>query len=205
MPLVPALLPLLLVLAAPAFATPTSAVPMIFVSPIYSQLVAIDLPDPFQPGFENERGGSYILEFAPKGETVDAWSQLITITGVKGLAAQASVQDMAARLAQGYQTACPDSLSAKGLPPPKVKGAAAVFAGYLSCGSHDGQSETMVYLVLQGQQEIYTVQWATRGPAGAAAIPFDAEIWWPRLQAIARVKICNRVAGEVAPYPSCTE
>lgn len=194
-----ALLPLLLVLAAPA-----AAAPLTIISPIYSQLVALPLPEPFQPGPESEHDGSYLLEFAPKGETVESWSELITVSGARGLAAQASVQDVAAQIAQGYQAACPDSFSAKGLPAPRIKGAVAVFAGYLSCGTYEGQSESMAFLILQGQQEIYTLQWAAHGPASDGPMALDAGLWSPRLAALAKARICDKVAGEAAPYPSCT-
>lgn len=188
-----------------AAATPGHAAPVTLISPIYSQLVALPVPDPFVPGYEHAQGASYIMELAPKGESVEQWSQLITLTGAKGLAARASVQDVAGQLAQGYAGACPDSFASKALPLPEVKGAKAAFAGYLSCGSYQGQSESMVVLVLQGAEEIYTVQWAAHGPESATPLAVDAEVWSPRLAALAKVRICDKVAGEAAPYPSCTE
>lgn len=194
-----ALLPLLLLPAS------AQAAPVTLVSPIYGQLVALPVPAPFQPGYEDSQDRSYILELAPKGESVERWSQLITLTGARGLAARARVEDVAGHLAEGYQAACPESFASKALPLPAVKGAKAVFAGYLSCGSYEGQSESMVVLVLQGAEEIYTLQWAAHGPASATPLPPEGAVWSPRLAALAKVRICDRVPGEKAPYPSCTE
>ncbi|MEO8241186.1 MAG: hypothetical protein ABI832_02680 [bacterium] len=190
----------LMLLAAPAWADGT-----IIVSPIYSQLLAVPVPSHFKAGFEHEKSGSYILELTPASENVDQWSQLITVTGAKGLAAQYSVIDMASNLAEGYQAACPTSFTAHQLPPPKVRGATAVFSGYLGCGTVGGQSEAMVFVVLQGKSEIYTVQWAEHGPAQATPMEPDPVHWRPRADTLALARICDKVAGEAAPYPSCTE
>ncbi len=190
----------LLLLASPALADGT-----IIVSPVYSQLVAVPVPSHFKAGFEREKNGSYMLELTPSSETVDHWTQLITVTGGKGLASRMTVLDMATNLAEGYQAACPDSFTVHKLPPPKVQGAKAVFSGYLGCGTAGGQSEAMVFLILQGKSEIYTVQWAEHGPAKPSPVEPDPAHWRPRADALALTRICDKVAGEAAPYPSCTQ
>ncbi len=192
-------LPLLL-LASPVLAQGT-----IVVSPIYTQLVALPTPADFKPGFEHEQNGSYILELTPKTETVDNWSQMITVTGGRGMAKTMAAVDLATRLAQGFQAACPTSFSASTLPPPVIKGAVEVFSGYLGCGSVDGQSQAMVFLVLKGASELYTVQWAEKGPAQSKPMTPDSAIWRPRSDSLALTRLCNKVAGEQAPYPSCTQ
>lgn len=193
-------LSLLCFIAAPAFAEGT-----IIVSPVYSQLVALPVPANFVAGNEQEKNGFYMLELAPKGETLDAWSQLITLTGSKGGASNSSVVIVASRIADGYKAACPRTFAARALPPPKVRGASAVFEGYLGCGTIGGHSEAMVFLVVQGKLEIYTMQWAARGPAQAKPVDADPAIWRPRADALALTRVCDKVAGEQAPYPSCTQ
>ena len=185
----------LLALTSPAFAEGT-----IIVAPIYSQLVAVPVPAGFKAGFENERQGSYILELTPAGETVDAWTQMITLTGEKGAAAQMTATAMAASIGRGYQDACPGSFAARSLPAPKVRGASEVFAGYLGCGNANGVSEAMVFVVVKGAAEIYTVQWATRGKAQDKPWEADPVIWRPRADALGLTRICDKVAGETAPY-----
>jgi hypothetical protein len=56
------------------------------ISPIYGQLVRFSMPSNFAVAFENARDGNYIREAVLKGETVQAWTQMITVTGAKGLA-----------------------------------------------------------------------------------------------------------------------
>lgn len=193
-------LPLLCLIASPVFADGS-----IIVSPVYSQLVALPVPANFVVGNEEERGGFYILELAPQGETMEAWSQLITLTGAKDGASDTSVAEVAAQIGEGYKAACPATFAAKALPPPKVRGAKAVFEGYLGCGTVDGHSEAMVFVVAQGSSEIYTVQWAERGPAQAKPMEADPSVWRPRADALALTRVCDKVSGEDAPYPSCTQ
>ena len=189
----------LLSLTTPVFADGT-----IIVAPIYSQLVAVAVPAGFKAGFEHERKGSYTLELTPATESVDAWTQMITVTGEKGAAAQMTTADMAASIGRGYKDACPTSFSGRSLPAPKVRGATEVFAGYLGCGTSGGHSEAMVFLVIKARSEIYTVQWAARGKPQDKPLDADASIWKPRADALGLTRICDKLAGEAAPYASCT-
>ena len=189
-----------LLLASPALAAGT-----IIVSPVYSQLVALPTPPDFVAGNEQAKDGFYILELAPKGQTMAQWTQLITLTGAKDAASDSAVTTTASQIGGGYQAACPASFAARTLPAPKVRGALKVFAGYLGCGAVNGQSEAMVFLVLQGKSEIYRLQWSERGPPQDTAPQPDPAIWKPRAELLALSRICDKLAGEAAPYPSCTQ
>ena len=102
-------------------ASPALADGTIIVSPIYSQLVALPTPSNFVAGNEQEKDGFYILELAPKGDTMEVWNQLITLTGAKGQASTSAVADVAGQIGDSYKAACPDSFTTRILPPPKVR------------------------------------------------------------------------------------
>lgn len=191
---------ILLLTALPAMAQDT-----IIVAPVYSQLVAFPAPAGFQARNEAEKAGSYLLELLPQGETLGAWSQMLTLTGARGGAAGQTVLNAATTIGEGYRAACPDTFSARSFPAPKIKGAVQAFGGYLGCGTVDGHSEEMVFVIVQGKADLFTVQWAARGPAKASPIVVDAAIWKPRADALALTRICDKVPGEAAPYPSCTQ
>src|SRR5258705_12772525 len=55
------------------------------ISPIFGQLVTFSMPANFVVVSENSNGPSYIREAVLKGETVNRWTQMITVTGAQGL------------------------------------------------------------------------------------------------------------------------
>jgi hypothetical protein len=194
-------------LAATLLATPCVAETLL-VAPVFSQIVAFTAPDGFQDGDEINNGPSYLHEIVPNGETVNAWSQMITLSGAKDRATGNPAADAVAfaqLLADGYKGACPDSFTAEQLNAPAITGAVASFAFYVGCGTVQGSevSESMVALVIVGSHDIYTLQWAERVQASAKP-EFKPDHWLPRLGKLATgARICAQL-GEAPPYPSCT-
>jgi hypothetical protein len=56
------------------------------ISPIFGQLVRFSMPSNFVAAHEATKDTFYIREAVLKGETVNRWTQMITVTGAKGLA-----------------------------------------------------------------------------------------------------------------------
>lgn len=201
-------LPLVAALIA---ASPVAAETATIIAPVFAQLVTAPLPAGFVPAYEDASDTGYINEAVLDGETVDNWTQMITLTGAKGLALGDQPTDavgFAEYLAGSYNQACPDSMTAERLDVPPVPGARDMFAGYLSCGTLNGMqmSESMVFLILVGSEDIYTLQWAEHGPASATAIAFPGGEWLDRLDALhSAARVCDIVADEEPPYPSCTD
>ena len=99
-----------LLLASSAQAqAPTS---VMVVSPVYSELVAFSIPSNFVAGAERNDGTTYTREAVPKGETVEKWKEMITVTGAKGLASQpnASAREIRRRHRQRLQERLPGLL-----------------------------------------------------------------------------------------------
>jgi hypothetical protein len=177
------------------------------ITPVFSQLVMLSFPKGFKPAaFEKTQGNFYIQESVLDGETVEAWSQLITLTGFKGLAADPGMtpQLLVARIAGSFKSACPDTFALQGLGPVKI-GAYDGFAALAGCGSVRGanHSETAYILGVKGTVDFYTVQWAERTPASATSAVLDVEKWSTRFKQLTPIKLCARVPGEPKPYPSC--
>src|SRR3954464_14772509 len=111
---------LLVVLAAASRAqaqpagTPKAPASFTVISPIYGQLVRFSMPSDFVAMFEKTNTGSYVREAVLKGETVEQWTQMITVTGAKGVAAnkQVTPESFAASIAAGFRKACPASFDA---------------------------------------------------------------------------------------------
>jgi len=186
-----------------------AGMPLRAILPVFSQLVAFSYPQGFVPAFEAAKNGRYIQESVLKGENVQSWSQMITVTGAKGLAShpEATPVRFAYGLAAGFRRACPDSFAGKGLGEFKLGGHEA-FVSVISCGNVNAaaggaRSESMLLIVIKGEQDYYTLQWAERGDASTVPMSFDGAKWSGRLKQLAPLALCPIVPGEAAPYPSC--
>ncbi len=178
------------------------------IAPVFSQIVTMPVPEGFVPAYEDSNGDSYINEVIPAGETLDAWSEMITLTGIRGMASgdpNEVAVGFAEYLAGQYSGACPDTFNAVALNAAPVRGARGLFAGFLGCGDNGaGESEAMAFLILVGSSDVYSLQWAARGPMLATGPTYDPAFWGPRLAELTdAARVCDRVPGEEAPYPSC--
>ena len=177
------------------------------VSPVYSQLVAFSIPSNFVAGAERNDVTTYTREAVPKGETVDKWSEMITVTGAKGLAGnrQVTPESFAVGIAAGFKKACPDTFDANPLGATRF-GDRDGFVAVAGCGrvtgSADKRGETALIVAVRGSADVYTIQWAERAP-GAAKPAIDDAKWRDRLSKLNPIMFCAIVPGETAPYPSC--
>lgn len=189
-------------IAAPAPET------MQVVTPVFSQLVGYSVPGNFVPAAENSNADQYIQELVLSGQTAQSWTQMITLTGIKGLAANpnATPEALAMRIGGGFQKTCPTSFQGTSFGEIKLSGHDA-FALVVSCGTADASgkplSESALVIVIKGQADYYTLQWAERGAASKTPIAFDEGKWVGRFKALSPIKLCAKVAGEAPPFPSC--
>jgi hypothetical protein len=209
-----AALSVLLIPASPARAqappAPKSGPPASFtvISPIYGQLVRFSMPSAFVAAAENVSGPSYIREAVLKGETVTAWTQMITVTGAKGIAGnpQVTPEGFAVSLAAGFKKACPDTFAVKPFGATKF-GDQDGFVAVASCGrvetSADKHGETALIVTVKGSADYYTIQWAERTPSSADKPAIEDAKWQERLSKLKPIRFCPIVPGEAAPYPSC--
>lgn len=177
------------------------------ISPIFGQLVTFSMPQAFVVVGENTNGPSYLREAVLKGETADRWTQMITVTGAKGATANPNVspESVAASIAGGFKSACPDTFVAKGLGRTKF-GDQEAYTAIASCGSvvsaPDKHSETALVIAVKGSADYYTLQWAERTPTSGKPVIDEAK-WQDRLRQLQPIRLCPIVPGEAAPYPSC--
>ncbi len=178
------------------------------ITPIFSQLVLVPFPQGFQPAFEDAKAAQYIQESVPVGQTVNGWTQMFTLMGFKDLAAR---QDLTPRtvtglFADGFKKSCPNSFGSRDMFEGKIGGYDA-FAVVLSCGvspSDGGKSSEAAFIAtIKGQADFYSVQWAERSVRSDAPIPINASDYAQRVKALQAIKLCPRLLGERAPYPSC--
>lgn len=183
------------------------------ITPIFSQLLSMSLPKGFQPSAVYEAtlpGPRYMRESVLKGENEKEWTQMITITGAKGLASNPNVtpQKFVENMAGGYKKACADSFSVIGIPVGKISGFD-TFSAIVSCGASPltagRTSESAMILAIKGERDYYSVQWAERAAPSSAPIAIDTTKWIEKFNKLVPIKLCPIVPGESAPYPSCVD
>lgn len=178
------------------------------ITPIYSQLLLTGYPQGFQTAYEKVNGPSYIRELVPVGESVDNWTKMMTISGIKGLASKADITPkiVLSNMAGGFKRACPNSFSAQVVTEGKLSGFDS-FVAVVSCGVSPAtggkSSETALIAVIKGQSDYYTIQWAERSAPSNEPIALDVPTWAGKLSLMSPIKLCPIVPGEQAPYPSC--
>ncbi len=177
--------------------------------PVYAHIVRFPAPAGFNPVFQKDNEGRFfIFEMIPKGEHITSWKQMLTVTGINGAAmALPTPAQYLQNFTQGYQKACPDTFVSRPLSEsaPKANEPALFFIG---CGkvaqpNENPRSEAVIVGFFASPKGIYSVQWAERGPAQDKAPVFDEGKLRPRLDALKTARLCDRVPGEAAPYPSC--
>jgi hypothetical protein len=180
------------------------------ISPVFGQLVRFSMPAKFVTVSEKTEDNFYIREAARNGETVSAWTQMITVTGSRAMATSAnfSPQKLAASIVLGFKKACPESFAVKDLGETKL-GEQDAYLAIASCGkvnsSTDSHSETALIVAVKGSSDAYTIQWAERTPQ-ASSLPLISEATWRgRLRELMPIRLCAIVPGEAAPYPSCLQ
>ena len=190
-----------------AAAEPPGAEEPAKVTPIFSELLRVSYPREFRPAFEKRSGNFYIQESVLQGETVERWTQMLTVTGTEGLALnpQATPERFVERIARGYRSHCPDSFGQSALAEAPLAGRDS-YGVVLACGSvadpEGPHSEVALIVAFRGRRDYYTIQWAERGPPGTAPV-VTLPRWLARWQRLAPIRTCPRLEGEGPPYVSC--
>lgn len=120
-------------------------------------------------------GSRFIAEWVPAGQTVRAWSQMVTLTVDPGPTADAGIAMLEGR----YRAGCATPPESRAMSVANATQRATV----LICGQVRGHSfgESMVALVVAQGNSVYTLQWAQRFAAGGKDGPQNAP-WAERLR-----------------------
>lgn len=164
---------------------------------LLDRAVRIDVPAPFvpEPAFSDLADGQAIVEFLPPGETIEGWTQMLTLTALGGAAPgmtpDQAVMAMAESLASGFEAACPNGRGVQDLGSPLLPGAEATFSAWLACDevNGNGQSEAMLVLIFTVGGTIYTAQWAEHGDKTDGPPVFDLNHWMPRMDTLATLAL----------------
>ncbi len=169
---------------------------------IFSQLLMTGHPQGFElASFEKVQNGFYIRESVAKGESVNDWHQMITVTGMKDLALsrpELTAKMVLNRMVEGFKHSCPFSFSTQVLNDSPISGFDAAVA-VASCGTATGTagktSEAALIAVIKGLNDFYTVQWAERATPSNGPIPIDVQEWTDRFKALGPITLAPEAEG----------
>jgi hypothetical protein len=132
---------------------------------------------------------------------------MVTLKAGKGLAADPKLtpQLYLEKLAANVRGSCPNTFASRVIGPTTISGHDA-FVAWLSCGTGMfAHSESSLSVAIKGTNDLYRISWDERGPASSQPIVYDEVKLGDRLKKLNAIRICAKVPGEAAPFPSCTD
>ena len=150
------------------------------------------IPEGFEIGFQTREGSMDMMEFIPKGETVEDWSSMITVQVFHSLG-KLDADMFAGRIAEMWTAGCYDS-AAERLGAGAVNGyPAAAWHYWCPLNTQTGKPEEMWLEAISGGDALYVVQYAYRADAGD-------EMELRALNYLAAVSVCDtRIAERDCP------
>jgi hypothetical protein len=149
-------------------------------------------PKDFKIGYQATRDKQLITEWVPAAETVEDWTQMLTVQIFRGATVDAAT--FLQVVGKRYMNDCPGT-TAKGIFTGQVNGYV-VSMLLLKCPKNPGtgRPETTAFRVIKGKDALYSVQRAWR------AVPSDQEVD-DVMHALGKVTVCDTRAPE-HPCPS---
>ena len=138
----------------------TTASPVPGQSLLQAENLLFAAPSGFKVGYQANHDNRLITEYVPSGETVDDWTQMLTVQIFRGspLGSAAFLQNVGKR----YMDACP-ATTAKGIFTGDTNGYV-VSMLLLKCPNNPGtgKPETTAFRIIKGNDALYSVQRAFR-------------------------------------------
>lgn len=170
--------------------------------PIFSQLVVHGIPKGWKVGFEKAMPTRYIQEFVPAGESVESWSEMITVQGFKDMSQNPNMAPKAllSMVGGGIKKTCGESFIGQVVGEQSVDSYEAYWA-IIGCGNmpasrpsgiKQGQGEVALYVAIRGTRDVYVIQRAVRGNAfDPTRSPISAQRITELLHDVQPIKICD--------------
>jgi hypothetical protein len=148
------------------------------------EILLVSPPKDFQVGFSAPHGNGSIAEYVPVGQTVDDWSEMLTVQYWRHATVDPAtfLQGVAGR----YANHCPGTgVDKAGIHTGPVNGYVASMM-LLRCPNNPatGKPDTTAFRVIKGNDALYSVQYAW------PSVPSDEKIKYA-MQYLAQVIVCD--------------
>jgi hypothetical protein len=173
----------------------------------FSQVVVHPMPAHFKLAHAEHADGHYLEQSIIEGENADNWTQMITVSGSKGLARDSwsTPKAFAAALVQLYTERCAGALrvSDRGDLTVSNHDAHAVVLGCEPVNKPGSHSESALYVIIRSDKDFYTLQWAERDAPPPSTMLLDDSKWTERLVTLTPTTLCPIVPGDTDPTAGC--
>ena len=114
------------------------------------------LPDGYKVGFQQKKGSAQITEMVPAGETVEAWTEMVTVQVFNGL--KVTPDQFRDRMVKLWSGSCANSVA--GPPTQATENGYPIAFWMMSCplNKDSGKPEITWFKAIQGQDSFYVVQ-----------------------------------------------
>jgi hypothetical protein len=154
---------------------------------IDAENLLISPPEDFKIGYQSNRDNRLMTEYVPAAETVEDWTQMLTVQIFRGAAVDPA--SFLGGVGKRYMDACAGT-TAKGIYTGTINGYV-VSMLLLKCPMNpgSGKPETTAFRVIKGSDALYSVQRAWR------SVPTDRELD-EAMHALGKVTVCDTRAAE---------
>lgn len=181
------------------------------VTPIFGELFVMKVLPQFRDLGAQSSSNAYMRAMLLNTDENMAWTQRVILTANKADEKNAATtpRDKALEIATSFSLACPKTFSSEALGNWHITSGQQAFLALASCGSHTmtqsktATSESVLILAIKSKLNDYVLQWSERGRPSETALALQPELWQQRLRSMLPIAVCEKVAGEEAPYPSC--
>lgn len=139
--------------------------------PIFSQKLRFKLPTDWQLVQSKQNGKTYLIEFIPKDEKIESWTNLFSIQGFQDFDPKSKPQDVADSVYRGFSKLCPETSIYSKIGERVLNGQDAYLA-VIGCAEmpndhstnlKKGMSEISYYVFIKGEKDLYFAQKSIRG------------------------------------------
>jgi len=138
----------------------TLALVLLTSSPAFAfegENLLVSMPQGYKVGYQQKKTNAQITEMVPSGETVEGWTEMVTVqvfTGMKGV----TPDQFRTRMVTSWSNACANAVA--GPPTRAVENGYRIAFWMMSCplNKQSGKPETTWFKAIQGQDSFYVVQ-----------------------------------------------
>jgi hypothetical protein len=116
----------------------------------------LSLPDGYKVGFQKRQGNMQITEMVPKAETVEGWSEMVTVQVFHGL--KATPDQFLDRIAAAWSKACAGAESAPIMSAVEAGYPVAMWVASCPLNKDTGKPELTFMKAIAGKDSFYVVQ-----------------------------------------------